>query len=92
MWIMTQNKQRIINSDQIVDIFVNKAGDTIYAETVLDRDYFVLGEYDSRDLCLGFLDIYLNFLMADTRYFKMPEKDLMKKVIKEARKIFGTDN
>lgn len=91
MWIMTQNKQRIINSDHIADIFVNKAGDTIYAETTLDRDFFTLGEYDSRDLCLEFLDIYLSLLMHDFRYLKMPEKDELADWCLEVHKRLGSD-
>ncbi len=33
MWIQTQNKQRIVNSDHIIDIFISVRGNEIYAET-----------------------------------------------------------
>ena len=56
MWIRTQNKQRIINSDQIIDIFVDKTGTKIMARTTRDGDFFTLGEYKDRDTCLGILD------------------------------------
>ena len=62
MWIQTQNKQRMINSDQIIDIFVDKTGTKIMAETVIDnRDHpvpihFALGEYKDRDTCIEVLE------------------------------------
>lgn len=56
MWIRTQNKQRIINSDQIIDIFIDKTGKIIYAETTRDGDFFTLGEYQDRDTCMKILD------------------------------------
>ena len=52
MWIQTQNKQRLVNSDQIIDIFIDKTGKIIYAETTRDGDFFTLGEYQDRDTCL----------------------------------------
>ena len=59
MWIRTQNKQRIINSNQIVDIYINNKGTTIIAESVLNGEYatyFELGEYEDRDTCLKVLE------------------------------------
>jgi len=56
MWIQTQNKQRIINSDQIIDIFIDKTGKIIYAETTRDGDFFTLGEFKDRDTCLKVLE------------------------------------
>ena len=62
MWIRTQNKQRIVNSDQIIDIFVDKTGTIIYANTNVghhelgDTSQFILGEYQDRDTCLKVLD------------------------------------
>lgn len=56
MWIQTQNKQRIINSDQIIDIFIDKTGKIIYAETTRDGDFFTLGEYQDRDTCMKILE------------------------------------
>lgn len=65
MWIRTQNKQRIINSDQIIDIFINKTGTKIYANTTVghhepgDTSQFILGEYKDRDTCLEVLEVIL---------------------------------
>lgn len=56
MWIQTQNKQRLINSDQIIDIFIDKTGKIIYAETTRDGDFFTLGEYQDRDTCMKILN------------------------------------
>ena len=56
MWIQTQNKQRIVNSDHIIDIFIDKTGKIIYAETTRDGDFFTLGEYENRDICMKVLN------------------------------------
>ena len=56
MWIQTQNRQRIINSDHIIDIFVDKTGTKIMAETTRDGDFFTLGEYKDRDTCMKILE------------------------------------
>lgn len=55
MWILTQNKQRIINSDQIIDIFVARTAPVLYANTTDDADNIVLGEYKDKDTCLKVL-------------------------------------
>lgn len=55
MWIQTQNKQRIINSDQIIDIFVARTAPVLYANTTDDADNIVLGEYKDKDTCLEVL-------------------------------------
>ena len=49
MWIQTQNRQRIINSDQVIDIFIDKQGKNIYAETTCNGEAIVLGVYKDRD-------------------------------------------
>lgn len=56
MWIRTQNKQRIINSNQIIDIFIDKTGTKLYAETTRDGDFFELGCYKDRTTCLDILE------------------------------------
>ena len=65
MWIRTQNKQRIINSDQIIDIFIDKTGKKIYAETTRDGDFFELGEYANRGICTRLLAILLTLMGRD---------------------------
>lgn len=62
MWIRTQNKQRIVNSDKIIDIFVSKTGTKLIANTTcydLDASEIVLGEYKDRDTCLDILEVLL---------------------------------
>ena len=59
MWIQTQNKQRIINSDQIIDIFVARTAPVIYANTTDDADNIVLGEYKDKDTCIDILEVIL---------------------------------
>ncbi len=59
MWIQTQNKQRIINTDQIIDIFIGRTGTKIVANTTcydLDASEVVLGEYQDRDTSLKILE------------------------------------
>ena len=56
MWIQTQNKQRLINSDQIIDIYINKTGTSIYANTIDPEEFKLLGEYQDRDTCMKVLN------------------------------------
>lgn len=59
MWIRTQNKQRVVNSDQVVTIFIDKTGTKIYADVCLydlDDSRIILGEYENRDTCLKVLE------------------------------------
>ena len=72
MWIQTQNKQRIVNSDQIIDIFVDKTGTKIMAETTRDGDFFTLGEYKDRDTCLKVLDKLLRVSIRGYAWEEMP--------------------
>ena len=72
MWIRTQNKQRIINSDQIIDIFVDKTGTKVMAETTRDGDFFTLGEYKNRETCLNVLETVLCDLGARLSAYDMP--------------------
>lgn len=65
MWIRTQNKQRIINSDQVIDIFVDKSGTKIMAETTRDGDFFTLGEFQNRDICIDVIAHILVVISKD---------------------------
>ena len=59
MWIQTQNKQRIINSDHVIDIFISNTGTRIIATITCngpDAPGVVLGEYKDRDTCLKVLE------------------------------------
>lgn len=65
MWIRTQNKQRIINPIQIIDVFVDKTGTKIMAETTRDGDFFELGCYENRQVCLDILE-YLSVIIGSS--------------------------
>lgn len=71
MWIRNQNKQRIINSDQIVNIFISKTGTIIFAETTLG-DPIALGEYANRDICLTVVESLSTVISSDTPVVTMP--------------------
>ena len=72
MWIRTQNSQRIINSDQVIDIFIDKTGTKIYAETTCDGEAIELGTYDNRDTCLKVLDYITDAIECEWSSFKTP--------------------
>lgn len=73
MWIRTQNKRRIINSDQIIDIFVDNTGTKIMAETIIDTHFhFALGEYKDRDTCLKVIEQLLVSMESMMTRFEMP--------------------
>lgn len=57
MWIRTQNRQRIVNTDRLIDIYIDKTGKKILANTTEEATYITLGEYKDRDECLKVIDI-----------------------------------
>ena len=57
MWIQTQSRQQIINSDRVINIFIDKSGTKIMANTTREDAFsFVLGEYKDRETCLKVLE------------------------------------
>lgn len=57
MWIQTQSRQQIINSDRVINIFIDKSGTKIMANTTREDAFsFTLGEYKDRDTCLKVLE------------------------------------
>ena len=74
MWIQIQNKQRIINSDQIVDIFIDNTGKNLIADTIIRQNNFglILGEYQDRDTCLFVLSAILECITSEQVIVKMP--------------------
>lgn len=77
MWIRTQNKQKMINGDQIIDIFIDKTGKKIYAETTRDGDFFELGEYRDRETCEGIIFELEEGLKNMETIFHMPPSDVV---------------
>ena len=71
MWIRTQNKQRIINSDQIIDIYVDKTGLKVMAST-RSGGVFVIGYYNDRDTCLKVLDDLFATCFPNGCTYRMP--------------------
>ncbi len=50
MWILTQNGQRMINSDKVSEIFIDNTGSKVCALIDKTANYsVVLGKYSSRD-------------------------------------------
>ena len=74
MWIMTQNKRRIINTDNVIDIFVARTAPVIYANTAEDADFVTLGEYDSKEECLQILHDMFWHGLGDDKYI-MPSRN-----------------
>ena len=74
MWIRTQNRQKLINSDHIIDIFIDKSINKIYTEST-DCDLFELGEYEDKDACMAVLDIITRITgYKEATYIYMPPK------------------
>lgn len=73
MWIKSQTKNMIVNSEQMIDIFIDKSGNRIMCETTRDGDFYVLGEYKDRDTCLKILDALISVIGHDECvYINMP--------------------
>lgn len=92
MWIRTQNKQRIINSDQIVDIYINNRGTAIYAESVFDSEnsYFVLGEFKDRDTCMNILEMLMAILGHDNiKWINIPLGGEVEEWIEKSGNVLG---
>lgn len=87
MWIRTQNKQRIINSDQIIDIFVARTAPVIYANTTDDGDFLILGEYKDKDTCLDILEHLLVNIGSNVPAVGMPLGGEIEEWKKEAAKL-----
>ncbi len=87
MWIQTQNKQRIINSDHIIDIFVSKTETRIIAETTKE-DVIVIGEYKDRDTCLEILDVLMIIVSHDdVTWLQIPPKDEIESWLEDSHKM-----
>lgn len=95
MWIRTQNKQRIINSDQIIDIFVARTAPVLYANTTDDGDYVTLGEYKDKDTCLEVLSGLVTLIGTKHPSCKLPlggDVDEWKKAVAELNSLYVVNN
>ena len=86
MWIMTQNRQRIINSDQIVNIFVDKTGLKVMAST-RNKDVFVIGYYSDRDASLKALDGLSSVIGLDMPIATMPLSGAVDAWVEDTAKV-----
>lgn len=62
MWIMTQNRQRIVNTDNVTSIFIDKTGTKLYANETSTDDIILLAEYADRNTCIHVIEGLLNRL------------------------------
>lgn len=73
MWIMTQNRLRLVNTDQCTEIYIDKTGTKIYAEVTVDRDFVELGCYENKDACKKVLKAIVEHSTTGIHiYFIMP--------------------
>lgn len=75
MWIRTQDKQRIINSDRIATVYVSNTGGKIMAVVEAEKgllEYALLGDYKNRDICIKILDDFSSCAKAGLPIFEMP--------------------
>lgn len=87
MWITTQSKRMLINSEQIIDIYTNVSGTTIFAETNAmingANKIIPLGEYKERETCLKILEHLSLVAGSDSPAITMPLNDEVEKWLKE---------
>lgn len=95
MWIKTQNKRRIINSDQIIDIFVARTAPVLYANTTDDGDFLILGEYKDKDTCLEVLNALVMLIGTNHPSCEIPlggDVDEWKKAVNELSSLYVVNN
>ena len=72
---MTQTKNQLVNTDQIVNIWADRKTCTVRATTVKNNEVsaITLGSYATYDVCLGVLEkLYLDLGDGETAVVKMP--------------------
>ncbi len=77
MWIRTQNRQRMVNTDQVISIFVDRTGTLVIAEVpraTIDHgtSLITLGEYKDRDTCLRVINSLYYELESMVSAYVMP--------------------
>ena len=81
MWITTQNKGMLINSEQIIDIYTNVPGTIIFAETnaMINgvNKIIPLGEYKDRETCLLVLDELSGAMKMKCIVYDMPTQEVI---------------
>lgn len=81
MWITTQNKRMLINSEQIIDIYTNVPGTTIFAETNAmingANKIIPLAEYKDRKTCLLVMDDLLEAMKMLCTVYDIPTQEVI---------------
>lgn len=93
MWITTQNKRMVINSEQIIDIYTNVSGTTIFAETNAmingANKIIPLGEYKDKETCLEILEHLSLVAGSDSLAITMPLNDEVDEWLKGVADLFA---
>lgn len=77
MWITTQSKKVLINSDNIIMIFLTGGGDNIIKARIANAtekctENITLGEYEDRETCLEILEHLSLIVGSDIPSINMP--------------------
>lgn len=75
MWIRTQNKLRLVNTEQIVDIYIDLNGTRLFARISRDDSskFITLGEFKDKDTSLRVLDGITELIGEDkVKYINIP--------------------
>lgn len=88
MWIMNQAKTKMINTNNVVGIYIDNAGHQIRASLVGIDDVCVLGIYDKMEDCENVLAaILLTASSGKVTYITLPRADGVEKFMDEFNKI-----
>lgn len=84
MWITTQNKKVLVNSDNIIMIFPTGGGDNIIKARITNAiekctENITLGEYKDRETCLKILEHLSLVVGSDIPAITMPLNDEVEK-------------
>jgi hypothetical protein len=92
MWITTQSKKVLINSDNIIMIFATGGGDNIIKARIVNAtekciENITLGEYKDKDTCLKILEHLSLVVGSDIPAITMPLNDEVEKWLKDVEDI-----
>ncbi len=72
MWIMTQGKKGIVNSDETASIVVTQNIGKKKGAIVSYPNNIILGYYDTKKIAFDELENLLNALKSDEKTYQMP--------------------
>lgn len=95
MWITTQSKKVLINSDNIIMIFLTGGGDNIIKARIENAtekctENITLGEYEDRETCLEILE-HLSLVIGgnDISSISMPLNEELDEWLKGVADLFA---